>query len=1011
MSRRTEGRYWRSLTEHARNPDDVERTSDEFGPPAASPPTDTDIPSGVSRRRFLALVSASAAMGAAGCGRLDGRGEIVPYVDQPEGTPPGLPRFYASALPGTPGTPPVLVTVREGRPVKLEGNPEHPAGGGALGAFAQAAIFSLYDPDRIRTPSHNGAETTWQAADSAIRSALAQAVRDGKRILLFTPALASPTARRLVADFTAAYPTAKHLPVEIFHSGEATTGQAQTIGIGAPLQVNWDSTDVILSLEADFLGPWESSADQQGYAARRQPDGRMNRLWCVEGAMSVTGSNADHRLPLRPGLQGKFLLGLLHAVVVEHGLGPLAGRSDIARALQPFALGKTIGELGLDTRVVQALVRDLTDHRERGAVLAGAGLPAAAHALAAALNASLGNVGSTLVNAGGMISPVASATDLSSAVTEMASGTVAVVLNLGANPVYALPADLKLADALSRVPLVVSASLIADETAGAAHMVLPAAHDLETWGDTDCHAGALTLQQPAIQPLFEARQTEGSLLQWLPQQVSSPATYYDYLKARWQRDVYPKGQSASAFERFWTAALHDGFIPVSAETASTPAIRPEGVQAAIAAQGAVSPSGTDLVLAPSYHVYDGRYANNGWLQETPHPITSHVWGNGALMGPSAAAALGCKDGDAVSVSAGGRAVTLPAIVMPGVAEGVVQISLGHGRRSGGSIATGIGMDASVLRTVAGGLSPWIYTGVAIARADGRIPVVRTQEHHDIHGRRLVVEGDAAHYREHPDFVREIAPVDTSKSPGGWDYQTGQKWEMAIDLSLCTGCNACVVACMAENNVPVVGPDQVARGREMHWVRIDRYYSGSPDAPQTVRVVHQPMLCQHCDNAPCENVCPVAATAHSTDGLNEMTYNRCVGTRYCANNCPYKVRRFNFFNNHEDLASPQELRFNPEVTVRSRGVMEKCTFCVQRIRTAQQAARRDGRKLRDGDAVTACQQACPAGAVVFGDVNDPESRIHALSQNTRGYHVLGELGVRPSVTYLAKIRNPHPDLNA
>jgi len=1009
MSRRPEQRYWRSLAEHARNPDDVERTSHEFSPHAVSPPTDEDMPSGVSRRRFLALMGASAAMGAAGCGRMDGRGEIVSYVDQPEGTPPGVPRFYASALPGTPGAPPVLVTVREGRPVKLEGNPEHPASGGALGAFAQAAIFSLYDPDRIRTPRRNGAETTWQAADSTIRDALAQAVRDGKRILLFTPALTSPTARQLVADFTAAYPTARHLPVEIFHSGEAAAGQTQAMGIGAPLRVDWDRADVILSLEADFLGPWGSSADPQGYAARRQPDGRMNRLWCVEGAMSVTGSNADHRLPLRPGLQGKFLLGLLHAVAVEHGLGPLAGRGDIVRALQPFALGKIAGELGLEVPIVQALIRDLTDGRGRGAVLAGAGLPAAAHALAAALNVSLGNVGSALVNAGGVIPPVASATDLAEAIAEMASGTVAVVLNLGANPVYALPADLKLAGALSRAPLVVSASLVADETAGAAHLVLPAAHDLEAWGDADCHAGTLTLHQPVIQPLFEARQTEESLLQWLPKGASSPATYYDYLKTRWQRDVYSKQQSASVFGRFWSAALHDGFVPVSAEAALPPAIRLEGVRAAIAAQ--VSPSGTDLVLAPSYHVYDGRFANNGWLQEMPHPITSHVWGNGVLMGPAAAAALGCEDGDAVSVSIGGRAVKMPAIVMPGVAEGVVQVSLGHGRRAGGSIGTGIGVAASVLRTNAGGLSPWIYTGAAVARADGKIPVVRTQEHHDIHGRHLVVEGDAAHYREHPDFVREIAPVDTSRSPGGWAYQTGQKWEMAVDLNLCTGCNACVVACMAENNVPVVGPDQVARGREMHWIRIDRYYSGSPDAPQTVRVAHQPMLCQHCDNAPCENVCPVAATTHSTDGLNEMTYNRCVGTRYCANNCPYKVRRFNYFNNHEDLASPQELRFNPEVTVRSRGVMEKCTFCVQRIRTAQQAARRDGRKLRDGDAVTACQQACPAGAIVFGDVNDPESRIHALSQSPRGYNVLGELGVRPAITYLAKIRNPHPDVKA
>jgi len=959
----------------------------------------------MDRRRVLALLGASAALGA-GCGRLEERGEIVPYVDQPEGSPPGMPRLYASSLLGCPGAPPVLVTTREGRPVKLEGNPEHPASLGALDAWGQSAALSLYDPDRVRAPRTPDAEVSWEEADAAIRAALDQAVRDGKRILLFTPALVSPTARRLVTDFTAAYPTTTHLAVETFHAGETIAGQRQALGTDALMRVDWEKADVVVSLEADFLGPGGCPADQRVFAARRRPEkGAMNRLWCVEGVMSLTGASADHRLPLRPALQDRLVLGLLHAVVVEQRLGPLAGDADIASALAPFALGATLDELDLDARAVQALVSDLLASQGRSAILAGDHLPASVHALVAALDASLGNLGSTL-KADRRTPSVASPAELEDAVAAMRTGNVAVVVDLGANPVFILPDDLGFVGALEPVPLVVSSCLVPDETAALSRYVLPAAHDLESWGDTDLHPGVLTLQQPVIRPLFSVRQSGESLLQWLP--APRPASYYDYLKARWEREVYQELQPASFFVRFWHSSLHDGFVPVPAPPASPPALRPHGVLQAIAAQGAFSPSGADLVLSPSYHLHDGRFANRGWLQEMPHPITAHVWGNAAFMGVATAARLGCSDGDGVEISVDGRSLEIPVVVMPGVADEVVQVDLGYGRRQAGAVGSEIGVDAGLLRASGGDFSPWIYTGVSLRRTGGHSRVIRTQEHHDIRGRNIVVEGTQAEYRERPDFVAALAARDTSPSPGKWQY--GQKWGMVIDLSACTGCNGCVVACMAENNIPVVGPEQVDRGREMHWIRVDRYYRGDPEEPREVRLVHQPMLCQHCDNAPCENVCPVAATTHSPDGLNEMTYNRCVGTRYCANNCPYKVRRFNYLSNHRDLASPRELVFNPEVTVRPRGVMEKCTFCVQRLRAAQRAAKREGRNLRDGEVRTACQQACPTGAIAFGDLGDPESRVSRLARGPRGYHVLAELGVKPSITYLARMRNPHPDLS-
>ncbi len=1016
MSNAPEHGYWRSLAELRKDRDYTEQSANEFSAHAAGSPADDvrDL-DGMSRRRFLALAGASTALAATACDRLDNRGDIVPYVRQPVGTATGEPRLYASTLLSYPGAPPVLVQTREGRPIKVEGNPDHPASAGALGAFGQSATLLLYDPDRLREPAHETQPATWDVAITEIRSALADARSRGAAALLITPSIASPTTRKLIRDFQQQYPNTRHVAIETFHAGNAVEGREIALRNRATPTIAWNRANAVLSVECDILGVDGAVTDQSEFARRRDPDSPngMLRLWMTEGPLSLTGSNADHRLRIRPSDQGTFLLGLLHEIVIERQIGPLAGRSDLADAIGPNSLNHVVAELGLEADTVRALVNDLVENRGHCAVIGGPRLSVDAHVIVAALNASLGAEGTVLT--GESQQPTVSTHDeIASAVDDMSAGRVGVVINLGTNPVYSLPRDLAFADALARVPTVVSASLLSNETTTVSHWTLPLAHDLESWGDTDRHTQTLTLQQPTILPLHAARQAEDILIALMAESNEDNATsYHDYLKSRWRDEVYPALRVAAPFEQFWHSALHDGFVVTRDRVNGAIRLNPTAVIDSVQSLSAQSRSGVDVVLLPSYTVYDGRFANSGWLQENPQPITSQVWGNGAVIAPAFAERNKIEDGDAVTVSIDGREVTLPAIIQPGYADNTVSIELGYGRTASGNVETGIGVDAAPLMVSRGGISSWIYTGADVKPSRARVPrVVRTQEHHNMHGRPILNEGTLSDYREKPDFVKKLLhEFHEVPEQGDWQerwYNKGSQWGMAIDLNLCTGCGGCTVACYAENNIPVVGPEQVAKGREMAWIRIDTYYRDDAENPM---VAHQPMLCQHCENAPCEVVCPVAATTHSPDGLNEMIYNRCVGTRYCANNCPFKVRRFNFYNWHEDLISPQELVFNPEVTVRSRGVMEKCTFCVQRIRIAQQDAKEQGRQLDDGELQTACQQACPSDAIVFGDLNNPESNVSKLSKNPRGYAVLGTLNTRPRITYLAKIRNPHPDLGA
>ena len=989
--------YWKSLEELSQKPGNESLRGILAETTCATSPD-------LNRRSFLALAAASLSAAGVGCGRFDGRGEVASYPDALEGQIPGVPRYYASTLVRYPGSLPILATTREGRPVKLEGNPEHPASKGTLGAFGQAATLDLYDPDRQRNPRFKGKAISWDEADREVRSQLELSSRAGKPTLLVTGPLVSPTARALVKLFVSTYPQTIHRSLATFHEAERLEGRQLAFGAPSLASIRWDLADSVLSLDCDFLGTQGGPGDEAGFSSRRRPEhpSGMNRLWCFEAGMSITGANADHRFPLRPGLQPRFLVWLLGELILREKIGSLASDPLLARALRGALLNIRLEEFGIPQPAADALVDELVKSQGRSAIVAGPQLPAPCQVLVAALNVTLGNEGKVVIPA-----PMVPGSEPSTlrewveAAEMMSRGRVGVFIALDVNPVYSLP-EIGCREALANVPFIVASSLLPDETASLAHLVLPAAHDLESWGDSDFHPDLLSLEQPVLRPLFEARQSEESLLHWLNPSERPAADYHEYLKARWQKEVHPQNGAGVTFTEFWEAALHEGFIDLKSTPVPTPALSiPEVVDALSRCSQTVEP-GFDLTLRPSPRVYDGRFANNGWLQELPHPVTTQVWGNSAVIAPATALSLGCKEGQIVTVKVGGSAIDIPVLVSPGVAEHSVQIDLGYGRPSAGTRSSRVGVDAGKLRGRIGGVSPWVYYGVRLIVASQHDRIIRIQQHDSAEGRSFIRETSGESLRQNHGLAKPSSHQEPPTQPANWKYK-GQKWGMVVDLSACTGCGACTIACVAENNVPIVGPEQVAKGREMHWVRIDRYFSGPANNPT---VLFQPMMCQQCDNAPCEKVCPVAATVHSPEGLDEMVYNRCVGTRYCANNCPFKVRRFNYLDYHRDVRTPVELLFNPEVTVRSRGVMEKCTFCVQRIAAARQAAKAGGRKLADGDIRTACQQACPTGAIVFGDLNDPESRIHQLAHSARGYQALVELGVGPAVTYLAKTRNPH-----
>jgi molybdopterin-containing oxidoreductase family iron-sulfur binding subunit len=1029
-------RYWRSLDQVADTPEFRHWLEREF-PQGASELTDP-----VSRRHFVKIMSASfalAGLGLTGCRRPEFK--LEPFAQQPEGYIHGKAQYFASAMPTRGGAIPLVVKSHDGRPVKLEGNPLHPDSNGGTDRYAQAAILDLYDPDRAQRFTRGGNNVDAAAARDFVTATGQQfAAKQGAGLAVLMEPGSCPTRARLMRELSVKMPKARwfsHDPL-----GFDIHRKAASEICGKPVQprYHFDKADVILSLDCDFLGtePDGHNSIRQFAKGRRveKPGDTMSRLYVIESLMTLTGANADHRLRLSSS-----------AVL------------DVARAFG-VAVGATQGSPevdGVDPKWITECAKDLSRHKGHALVVAGTGQPMAVHALAHAMNAALGAVGKTVDYLPADDDSPESLQDLVAALNE---GAVKTLVILGGNPAYSTPAELNWTDALAKAGTVVRLGYYEDESAVDADWHLPMAHFLESWGDARTSDGTLVPIQPLIAPLFDGV-SELDVLVWLAGLGAVSA--YDAV-----RETFAQVSDATDVEDAWRKFLHDGFL---ADSASTPvSVTPQSSRIASliggAAAGVASANNLEVVFRRDYSVDDGRYNNNGWLQELPDPITKITWDNAVLVSRKTAKALGCENNDVVKVQLGDHSVEGPIWVQPGQADHVLGLALGYGRRQAGRVGTGTGFNVYPIRP-GGGES--IALGATVTRTGARYPLSNPQEHWSMEGRPIIREANLEQFNEHPNFAAGMNLHEPPKPEGAEQWPTSlypnpmeaegtksehHQWGMSVDLNACVGCSTCVVACQSENNIPIVGKDQVARGREMHWLRLDRYYSTDAEqfeernnrsiasqavlAPSEeqqfeewiddVQVVTQPMMCQHCENAPCESVCPVNATAHDHEGLNVMVYNRCVGTRYCSNNCPYKVRRFNFFDYNKrpldglykgPLATRAQDEWelikmvkNPEVTVRMRGVMEKCTFCIQRIESAKidqkvKAGASGDVVVPDGTIQTACQQACPAGAIVFGNLLDPESRVSKLKHQTRDYSVLEFLMVKPRLTYLAKVRNPNP----
>ncbi len=963
---------WRSLAERAGQAD-----------PAGRPPDgDAPAPASFGRRSFLQVLSASAALaGLAAC--KPPRERVVSYVRRPPEVTPSLPSYYATALPAGGYGVGVVVESHEGRPTKVEGNPAHPSSLGGAGLPELASPLELYDPARIAGFRRGGRPLAWSALLDELSEVAARLAQDGgARLRVLAEPTSSPAVAALRADLRARFPGSRLVawaPVS-----EDAAREGTRLAFGRPLDVEHRlaTADVVLSLDADFLA---TEGDHlrlaREFAARRVDAAAMNRLYAAEATYTVTGGAADHRLRLRASEILGFGRAVAAALASAHGLAALA------------PLGAAAG--GAQARLAAAVAADLARARGRGLVLAGQRQPAAAHALAAAMNDALGNAGATVLYREPVLLDRSSGPEgLAALAAEIRAGGVDTLVITAWNPVYTAPAELELGALLRRVPNVVYLAAREDETTAVAGAVVAAAHPLESWGDLRARDGTASVVQPLIAPLV-ASATELDLLAAFLDRGQVGA--WALVREGWRRRTGDEG-----FDRRWDRWLADGVV---AGTAAPPVAPPLDGAAIAAALAAAPPpvAGVEAIFAPDDKVLDGRLGENAWLQELPHPVSKLTWDNAALLSPATAARLGLETGALATLRLHGREVLAPVLVQPGHADEAVTLPLGYGRRVAGAVATGAGFDAYALRR---GAAPWIDGGLEIAPTGARRALAQTQGHFTMDGRALALAlpvaalpGALAELEERRGPLPSILPeVDYSGEP--------YRWGMAIDLSRCIGCGACALACQAENNIPVVGRSEVLNSREMHWLRVDRYYEGPAEEPASVS---QPLACVHCESAPCEYVCPVNATVHSDEGLNEMVYNRCVGTRYCSNNCPYKVRRFNYLDYHTVHAPQLAMLQNPDVTVRARGVMEKCSYCVQRIERARIGARVAGGTIGGDQVVSACQQACPAEAIVFGNLADPASRVARLAGGERRYDLLHELGTRPRTGYLARLRNPNPDL--
>ncbi|MEO7110512.1 MAG: 4Fe-4S dicluster domain-containing protein [Polyangiaceae bacterium] len=1051
--------FWKSLEE--KNAVDAELTSrnkakeaefplgvakiDEgavFAPsaPAAKKAMPGEMSDKISRRGFVKFGTAVTALfGLEACARRPLE-KLVPYTRSPEYVIPGISNHYASVTNRGGEAVGLLIETHEGRPTKIEGNPEHPASRGGTDGVVQATIFDVYDPDRSTGPRKNNNDAKADQLYAEFGALLAASDKDGGATLRFlAPRSNSPSFVRLRKNVTDRFPNTR------FHVYDATSNdnaiEGARIALGQPMHalVDYARARTIIALDSDFLqtepGMIRASRSFADGRRLRAPTDTMSRLYVVEPSYTTTGANADHRLRL-PARDVERYVRLLAKEVAALGidLGPIAA-----------SLGNLPAD-GIPENWLKSVAKELVDNRGRAVVVAGRRQPARVHALAHALNAALGAVGQ-IVSYGSVVDPVGytnnngafevdAAASLSALVADMDGTKVQTLVILGGNPVYDAPADLKFADKLAKVKTTLHLSEHIDETSSVTSWHLNRTHELEAWGDQRSMDGTWAIQQPTIAPLYDGV-SDIELLAFIASkaadgkaprpkgidivketlfELSSPQTATTWNQFAGQID------GDHAFSKQWRAALQRGLVVGSAPFSFTPGeARGKEIADALSkgapAGKALGADNVEVTFAACPKMVDGREGNNPWLLELPDPMTKIVWDNAALVSPKTAGDLGLVAGDMIELSKNGAAIQVAVWVQPGQADNSVAVTLGWGRKKAGRYGNEKGFDVYPLRTSD---SSGFADGVALRKTGASYTFAQTQEHQSMEGRPIAIDATLEEYRKTPEFAQFRTP--RPKTLPLWNrqnYSTGHQWAMTIDLATCTGCNTCVIACQSENNTPSVGKEQVAKGREMLWMRIDRYFVGTDEADPKVAV--QPVTCQQCEEAPCENVCPVNATAHSPEGLNDMAYNRCIGTRYCANNCPYKVRRFNYLEfqggpvgssvdtMYGDLPETTKMVFNPNVTVRMRGVMEKCTYCVQRIEEAKIGSLRSGKPLKDGAVVTACQQACPAGAIVFGDLNEPGSRVAEHKRRDRGYDLLADLGTHPRTTYLGKVRNPNKEM--
>jgi molybdopterin-containing oxidoreductase family iron-sulfur binding subunit len=982
--------YWRSLEELAGSPAFQEALHREF-PKGASEWVDS-----VSRRGFLKVMGASMAMaGMTGCVKLP-QEPIVPYVRQPEEVIPGRPMFYATAMTLGGYASPLLVESHLGRPTKIEGNDRHPASLGGTDIFAQASILGMYDPDRSQSVVSLGDQRSWQSFITAIRGPLsAQKALQGAGIRILTPTISSPTLADQLRNFLKIYPQAKWHVYEPVNRDNVLEGAKLAFGQPVETRYDFEKADVIVSLDADFLyaGFPGNVRYIRDFAKRRNPDGNMNRLYVVESTPTTTGAKADHRLPLRGSRIENF------ALVMAGSVHRFSGNPAVLAADEE--------------RFLNALSRDLGS----SVVIAGDHLPPSVHAIVHRINEASGSIGKTVFYTDPVdANPVNQSESIKGLVGDINAGRVDLLIVLGGNPAYDAPAELDFANVLKngKVPLRVHLGLYQNETAELCQWHINQSHELETWGDARAYDGTASIIQPLIAPLYQGKSAVEFVALLSGQ---SDATGYDLVRAYWQ-----KQHTGADFEAFWRKSLHDGWIEGSSYAPKS--FTAKGTNFPTSNATDVKAEAIELNIRRDPTIYDGQFSNNGWLQELPKPMNKLVWDNAVLIGPVMGERLQIKTCDVVELELNGKKVTGPVWIQPGVPDNSVTVTLGYGRTRAGRVGTAQGFDAYKLRTSA---SPWFAAGLQIRKTGDRYVLASTQGYQSMDTpngdhRPLVRETVVEEYRKDPDFAKEQgeepAPGLTLYKPYPYKEED-YAWGMAIDLNSCVGCNNCMIACQSENNIAVVGKEQCAIGRHMHWIRIDTYYQYPDEAARdrdNPKAYFQPVPCQQCENAPCEVVCPVGATNHSTEGLNDMVYNRCVGTRYCSNNCPYKVRRFNFLLFQDWTTQQYKMMRNPDVSVRSRGVMEKCTYCVQRINEhkidAETASVREGKRIKVGDELqTACQQSCPAGAIIFGNINDPNSKVSKLKAQSRNYSLLGELNTRPRTTYLAEVSNPNPELKS